>query len=1036
MPLRPVQQEALLRQQPHPHRLPKHRDGHPELTAPPTVAQRTNTSRGASRTALASIGAALIATVAVVATCTANPPTPTAVPTPQPAPTATPEHTATATAEATSTPEPTATATTTPTATATATPSPTRTPSPTPTATQTPIPTPTATSTPTPTPVPTSTPVPTDTPTPTPTQTPTPAPTATPTPSPTPTATPIPLPSIEEQRAALAAFYAATNGNNWTNNENWLSDLPLDQWHGVTTDEQGNVTEISLIRNNISGTIPPEIGNLKTLKGLNLPYNNLTGDIPDELGNLEELTSLNLFSNGLTGTIPREFGNLNKLYFLSLVSNGLGGKIPDALGQLTELEYMFIFGNRFEECIPDTLRFVKFNDFNRLNLLYCGFNPSDPDDEAVLVKLYEATDGDNWTNNEGWLSDQPLATWHGVDVDVEGKVTRLVLDRNNLKGTLIPELGNLTSLTLLSLSDNGLSGTIPAEIGNLTQLNTLDLSYNELTGNIPKTLGNLTALTGLFLGANKLTGKIPEELGNLTLLEEVQIGNSFEGCIPDPWRDVGDNNFDRLNLDYCGSKSDKDDRAVLVKLYNATDGDNWRNNENWLSDRPIGAWNGVETDAQGKVTHLILWLNNLTGKIPIEVAKLAALRVLDLSRNTISGPIPPAIGQMTNLEKLDLVGNKISGAIPSELADLANLVDLSLNSNELTGDFPTWAGGLHRLENLNLGDNQLTGDFTTYADDLELLKDLSAMSIAGNSFSGCLPAILRAIDETDFLFSRLNYCDEPPKQPPSTPEFVKWEVGGAVRPFEERVARLGVQWLFDFAESIGWPIVGDDIVVHFKTRDDMLQAIAMVDDGKRYVGGVERLRQWVPDGLALDDSNFAQATNEGDPITTRGLYRVLYVLIHENIHTAFQNDIDGFHSRRPPTDLARGWAPKWFIEGMAEYFARRIVSLHGNGSSLCRGDCSPSHGGPRLSEIRLSYAEVGGTCEYRCGALAIELLASIVGQRHIVNLLTMRRPGQTWQQAFEEVFDISVPEFYALYDQHRDAGFPELNPPIVPETGR
>ena len=1067
----------------------------------------SSTHSGGTRTALACISAALVATVAVVVACTNSAPTPTASPTPQPAPTATLEPTATATAEATSTPEPTATATTTPTATATATPSPTRTPSPTPTATQTPIPTPTATSTPTPTPVPTSTPVPTDTPTPTPTQTPTPAPTATPTPSPTPTATPIPLPSIEEQRAALAAFYAATNGNNWTNNENWLSDLPLDQWHGVTTDEQGNVTEISLIRNNISGTIPPEIGNLKTLKGLNLPYNNLTGDIPDELGNLEELTSLNLFSNGLTGTIPREFGNLNKLYFLSLVSNGLGGKIPDALGQLTELEYMFIFGNRFEECIPDTLRFVKFNDFNRLNLLYCGFNPSDPDDEAVLVKLYEATDGDNWTNNEGWLSDQPLATWHGVDVDVEGKVTRLVLDRNNLKGTILaeigtlealeslylwdnqltgdipPEIGQLTALGNLVLGVNKLTGTIPPEIGNLRSLHSLSLNNNQLTGEIPAEIGNLTALTWLTLNDNELTGEVPEELGQLTKLEYITVaGNEFDGCIPDAMRQINDNDFNWLGLLYCGfNPSDPDDRAVLVKLYNATDGENWRNNENWLSDQPLAAWHGVDVDAQGKVTQLELWYNklkgtlipeigqldqltsltlssnelsgpipseigsldlleglslsynNLTEQIPLEIAELDKLGSLHLNDNEISGRIPAGIGNLTNLGSLDLSGNNLSGAIPRQLAGLTGIIDLSLGSNELTGEVPVWIGDLPELRVVSLSDNRLTGDISTFSENL---GHLEAFSIAGNNLTGCLPATLRDIEKTDFIFSTLNYCDEPPKRPPSTPKFIKWEVGDDVQPIEERVARLGVQWLFDFAESIGWPIVGDDIVVHFKTRDDMLQAIAMVDDGKRYVGGVERLRQWVPDGLALDDSNFAQATNEGDPITTRGLYRVLYVLIHENIHTAFQNDIDGFHSRRPPTDLARGWAPKWFIEGMAEYFARRIVSSHGNGSSLCRGDCSPSHGGPRLSEIRLSYAEVGGTCEYRCGALAIELLASIVGQRHIVNLLTMRRPGQTWQQAFEEVFDISVPEFYALYDQHRDAGFPELNPPIVPETGR
>ena len=48
------------------------------------------------------------------------------------------------------------------------------------------------------------------------------------------------------------------------------------------------------------------------------------------------------------------------------------------------------------------------------------------------------------------------------------------------------------------------------------------------------------------------------------------------------------------------------DRAALAALYNATDGANWRNNTNWRSDKPLGEWYGVTTDAQGRVTDLEL----------------------------------------------------------------------------------------------------------------------------------------------------------------------------------------------------------------------------------------------------------------------------------------------------------------------------------------------------------------------------------------------------------------------------------------------
>ena len=81
-------------------------------------------------------------------------------------------------------------------------------------------------------------------------------------------------------KEALVALYNATDGANWRNNENWLSEQPLDDWHGVTVSD-GRVTR------------------------LRLSSNELTGPIPAELGDLSSLTRLWLYSNELTGTHPR-----------------------------------------------------------------------------------------------------------------------------------------------------------------------------------------------------------------------------------------------------------------------------------------------------------------------------------------------------------------------------------------------------------------------------------------------------------------------------------------------------------------------------------------------------------------------------------------------------------------------------------------------------------------------------------------------------------------------------------------------------------
>ena len=43
------------------------------------------------------------------------------------------------------------------------------------------------------------------------------------------------------------------------------------------------------------------------------------------------------------------------------------------------------------------------------------------------------------------------------------------------------------------------------------------------------------------------------------------------------------------------------DRAALVALYNATDGPNWAEKDNWLTDKPLAQWHGVGTDASDRV---------------------------------------------------------------------------------------------------------------------------------------------------------------------------------------------------------------------------------------------------------------------------------------------------------------------------------------------------------------------------------------------------------------------------------------------------
>ena len=150
-------------------------------------------------------------------------------------------------------------------------------------------------------------------------------------------------------REALAALYNATDGDNWRENANWLTSAPVGDWHGVKTDSNGRVVEVSLWLNNLEGELPSELGNLAMLERLNLPLNRLNGEIPSELGMLAELEEL------------------------TLLGNRLAGRIPSELGDLTHLEKLYLsVGNQFTGCIPGALRNVAVNDLSELESQFCS----------------------------------------------------------------------------------------------------------------------------------------------------------------------------------------------------------------------------------------------------------------------------------------------------------------------------------------------------------------------------------------------------------------------------------------------------------------------------------------------------------------------------------------------------------------------------------------------------------------------------------------------------------------------------------------
>ena len=134
-------------------------------------------------------------------------------------------------------------------------------------------------------------------------------------------------------------------------------------------------------------------------------------------------------------------------------------------------------------------------------------------DSLALVKLYQETNGNGWTNNTNWLSDKPISEWFGVTV-INNRVNRISLRDNSLFGQLPDEIGNFSEITYISLTTNVLIGTLPTTIGNLKKLWFLSVSKNSLSGEVPASIASIDSLRNLYIYDNLFT-----KLGNLSTLK-------------------------------------------------------------------------------------------------------------------------------------------------------------------------------------------------------------------------------------------------------------------------------------------------------------------------------------------------------------------------------------------------------------------------------------------------------------------------------------------------------------------------------------
>ena len=666
-------------------------------------------------------------------------------------------------------------------------------------------------------------------------------------------------------REVLEILYVAMGGANWTDTTNWLSEEPLSEWHGVETNEEGQVVGLSLGNNNLTGSIPHELGELDDLLTLDLSRNTLTGPVPTHLGALKQLRDLLLHHNALEGPLPRDLGYLTALRYLHLGTNEFTGVVPGSFAGL-ELDTLYAAGSGV--CVPPSLdewfagirqtdesdrcvahiavdivdlpslTFYAPGETATLAATYVtaegdtvseasvtwssgdtavasvdaagmvtavgdgttevtatknsatGSIPAEvalpENDRDVLEILYDRGRGDGWTDTTNWLSDAPLSEWAGVETDDSGRVARLSLRNNNLRGSLHSSIGRLDQLVTLDLSRNWLSGTIPSEVGNLSLLRELVLSVNGLVGALPPELGTLDSLRTINLAATSVSGLVPTSFADLDL--ETFLINATGLCVPPSLAAWVDSIAQTDNPSTCAG-------SVLIEPSSLTfgeTGDTARLSvtvvgaEGNVVESPAVIWRSADqtvasVDTTGLVAAIASGITTVTatydsaatGAAEVAVnlpgSDRAALEAFyhatggdDWTDNTNWLSDEPLgewhgvdVHEDGRVKYLELEDNNLTGHVPAAIGLLDSLFSLHLRDTTLTGPIPPAIGRLRRLRDLRLRETGLEG---TLPSEMGYMTGLRYVSLDNTRLSGPLPATFANLNVNRFYHSGTGLC--------------------------------------------------------------------------------------------------------------------------------------------------------------------------------------------------------------------------------------------------------------------------------------
>eukprot|EP00984_Skeletonema_dohrnii_P033039 scaffold28411_cov83-Skeletonema_dohrnii-CCMP3373.AAC.1 len=321
-----------------------------------------------------------------------------------------------------------------------------------------------------------------------------------------------------------------------------------------------------------------------------------------------------------------------------------------------------------------------------------------------LKAIYNATNGHNWTNNDGWRNEtEDHCQWYGISCDSDRLVTDIDLRDNNLAGQF-PVYTRYEDSILVNEWQQSKYG-----LANLYTLKTLDLAENKLTGTIEyRPLYNLRDLSYFDLSGNQLSGVL-----------DTQVSPSVN------YADFSNNGFTSMR------------RFVQYKVSSLQSLRFCDVSNNAIQEDAADILENIPPN----IEQFLASNNQMYGRLPASLDNLPKLRQLNMASNALSGDLPGFIESFITLQELDVSNQQndvsFTGPIPDNVWRFLSLKVLNLADNRLTGTVPSLVGNLAVMEVFDLSNNLLDSSLPS---ELGMIGgSLKRLDFSSNAFTGTIP---------------------------------------------------------------------------------------------------------------------------------------------------------------------------------------------------------------------------------------------------------------------------------------------------------